>query len=281
MSAFAARCRSASIARTINKTFYFDLGLTGNNSVLPQSPLYEEPYRYDWAIHDPAEANRLLDEIGLTRRDSRGVRLLPDGRPMDLIIESAGQGTEENDVLELLGEAWLEIGIKIYPKPLQREVLRNRIFAGTTLMTMWFGIENGIPAAEMSPWEFAPTSQQQYQWPKWGQYFETRGEAGEAPDLAAAQELLDLYDAWRLATTVEEQRQIWHRMLEINADQVFSIGIIAGVPQPVAVRNDLRNVPQEAIYNWDPGAQLGIYRPDTFWYGDADDSRPPGQTRSG
>jgi peptide/nickel transport system substrate-binding protein len=258
----------------INKTFYFDLALTGNNSVLPESPLYEPAYRYDWAIYDPAEADRLLDEIGLTRRDSRGVRLLPDGRPMDLIIESAGQGTEESDVLELIEEAWLEIGIKIYTKPLQREVLRNRIFAGSTLMTMWFGLENGIPSAEMSPWEFAPTSQQQYQWPKWGQYFETGGEVGEAPDLPAAKELLALYDAWRLATSIEEQRRIWQEMLEINADQVFSIGVIAGVPQPIAVRDGLNNVPQEAIYNWDPGAQLGIYRPDTFWF------TPPGTERA-
>jgi peptide/nickel transport system substrate-binding protein len=144
-------------------------------------------------------------------------------------------------------------------------VLRNRIFAGSTLMTMWFGLENGIPSAEMSPSEFAPTSQQQYQWPKWGQYFETGGEAGTAPDLPVAKELLALYDGWRLATSVEEQRRIWQQMLEINADQVFSIGVIAGVPQPVAVREGLNNVPQEAIYNWEPGAQLGIYRPDTFW----------------
>jgi peptide/nickel transport system substrate-binding protein len=190
---------------------------------------------------------------------------------MDLIIESAGQGTEESDVLELLEEAWLELGIKIYTKPLQREVLRNRIFAGSTLMTLWFGLENGIPSAEMSPWEFAPTSQQQYQWPKWGQYFETQGEAGEAPDLPVAEELLGLYEDWRLATSIEEQRRVWHRMLEINADQVFSIGVVAGVPQPIAVRDRLNNVPKEAIYNWDPGAQLGIYRPDTFWF------TPPGQ----
>jgi peptide/nickel transport system substrate-binding protein len=35
--------------------------------------------------------------------------------------------------------------------------------------------------------------------------------------------------------------------------------------QPVAVRDTLHNVPQEAVYNWEPGAQFGVYRPDTFW----------------
>lgn len=249
----------------INKTFYFGLGITGNNSVLPESPLYEPEYRYDWAVYDPKQANRLLDEIGLTARDAEGVRLLPDGRPMDLVIELADQDTEQSDVLQLVEEFWLALGIRVYTKPSQREVLRNRIFAGSTLMTMWFGLENGIPTADMSPWEFAPTSQQQYQWPKWGQYFETQGEAGVPPDLPEAERLLALYGDWRLATSTEQRKEIWRQMLEINAQQVYSIGLIAGVPQPIAARPDLHNLPEEAIYNWEPGAQLGIYRPDTFW----------------
>jgi len=24
-------------------------------------------------------------------------------------------------------------------------------------------------------------------------------------------------------------------------------------------------VPEKGIYNWDPGAFFGVYRPDTFW----------------
>ena len=31
----------------------------------------------------------------------------------------------------------------------------------------------------------------------------------------------------------------------------------------------MRNVPEEAIYNWNPGAQFGMYRPDSFWIADA------------
>jgi peptide/nickel transport system substrate-binding protein len=54
-------------------------------------------------------------------------------------------------------------------------------------------------------------------------------------------------------------------MLAIHAEQLFTIGIVAGVPQPVVVANRLRNVPRDGIYNWDPGAFFGIYRPDLFW----------------
>jgi peptide/nickel transport system substrate-binding protein len=250
----------------INKTFYFGLGIGGNNSVLPASPLYKPEYRFAWTDDDPAAANRLLDEIGLTRRDDRGARLLPDGRPMDLIIETAGEGTEDSDVLQLVRENWAKLGIRAYTKPLQRQVLRNRIFAGETLMTIWFGLENGIPSADMSPWEFAPTTQQEYQWPKWGQYYETRGEAGEPPDMPEAKRLLDLYDAWRVSGTKEERREIWQEMLEIWSQQVYSIGLIGAIPQPVVANRRLRNLPDKAIFNWDPGAQFGIYRPDTFWF---------------
>jgi peptide/nickel transport system substrate-binding protein len=56
-------------------------------------------------------------------------------------------------------------------------------------------------------------------------------------------------------------------MLQIWSDQVFSIGLIAGVLQPVVVNDRLKNVPDQGIYNWDPGAHFGIYKPDGFWFG--------------
>ncbi|MEM9439762.1 MAG: ABC transporter substrate-binding protein, partial [Pseudomonadota bacterium] len=169
----------------INQIMYFGLAMGGNNTVLPQSPLYKENYRFEWASFDPEQSSALLDDMGLNEWSSDGLRLLPDGRPVELIVETAGEETEETDLLELVAEAWLKQGVKIHVKPSQREVLRNRIFAGDTLMSIAYGLENGIPTADMSPWEFAPTSQfDQYQWPKWGQHWETKGAAGEAPDMA-------------------------------------------------------------------------------------------------
>src|ERR671919_555838 len=210
----------------INQIMYYGLGMGGNNTVLPQSPLYQPKYRDTWASFDPEQANALLDEIGLTKRSEDGLRLLPDGRPMELVVETAGEESEQSDILELVQEDWLALGIKFHTRPSQREVFRNRIFSGETLMSIWYGLENGIPTAEMSPAEFAPTSQQQLQWPKWGQYFETKGQAGEAPDTPEAKKLLELFDEWRGARTNEERRKIWDAILAIYSDQVYSIGLI-------------------------------------------------------
>jgi len=250
----------------INQVIYYGLATEGNNTVHEDSPLFKPRYREAWAQFDLKTANALLDELGLTKRDTRGIRLLPDGRPMRIIVETAGEDTEQADVLELIHDTWLKAGIKLFTKPLQREVFRNRIFAGSTLVSVWGGLENGLPTADMTPEALAPTNQIQLQWPKWGQFFETGGKVGEPVDLPEAKELLALNEEWLVAADKNARAEIWHKMLEILADQVFSIGLVAAVPQPVVVNKALRNVPQKGVYNWEPGAHFGIYRPDTFWF---------------
>ena len=106
---------------------------------------------------------------------------MPNGKPLELIVETAGESSEEADVLELIRADFQQIGIKVFTRPSQRDVFRDRIFSGQTTMSVWQGLENGLPTADMRPWEVAPTSQQQLQWPQWGQFVETKGEAGIAP----------------------------------------------------------------------------------------------------
>src|SRR5262249_1641924 len=181
------------------------------------------------------------------------IRSLPDGRPLQIIVESAGEGTEETDVLRLIADSWERVGIKLFVKVEQREVFRNRVFSGDEMMAVWWGLENGVPNDDSSPAELAPTSQQYLEWPKWGQYYETRGRAGEAVDMPTAERLMSLYRDWQGADREEDKDRIWHEMLAIHAHQLFTIGTIAGVPQPVVVSNRLRNRPAERLYSWEPG----------------------------
>jgi peptide/nickel transport system substrate-binding protein len=250
----------------INQALYFGLAIEGQNTVLPQSPLFRTEYRSDWASYNLDQANALLDELGLSNKDSDGMRMLPDGRPCAIIVEDSGESSEKSDVLELIRDSWRRVGIQLYSKPAQLTLFRRRVFTGDALMSLDKGIENGLPTAAMSPAELAPTSQEQLEWPKWGEYVETKGKSGEASDLPAAEKLYQLYTDWLATTDDANQERIWHDMLKIWSDQVFSIGLIAGVQQPVVVNDRLRNVPTEGIYNWDPGAHFGIYKPDGFWF---------------
>jgi peptide/nickel transport system substrate-binding protein len=260
------RALSLSIDRTeINQVVYFGLANESADTVLPESPLYKEEYRTDWAQFDPEAANALLDELGL-KRGADGLRRLSDGRIAELIVETAGEGTLETDMLELISDYWLEVGLKLYIKASQREVLRSRAVAGEVLVSVWSGLDNGVPTPDMNPSGLAPTGQSQLQWPVWGIHYETSGSKGEAPDLPEAARLIELLDEWRGATTKEERAAAWHEMLAIYTDQVFSIGTINSTLQPVVVSGNLRNVPDKGIYAFEPGAFFGMYLMDTFWF---------------
>ena len=253
----------------INNVIFFGLGREAQNTLLPQSPLYKEAYDKSYTNYDPAEANRLLDEIGLKTRDLEGTRILPDGRKLEILIESSGESTEETDVLELLNSDFQKLGIRILNRSLQLDILRKRIRSGQTIMSVSSGIDNAVPTSENAPEALAPTEESQFQWSMWGQYVETNGMTGQKIDMPEAAELDRLRREWRQSKTSEERRVIWEKMLAINADQLFSIGIINDVPQPVVVTNRLNNIPDKGLYGFQPGAFFGIYMPDTFWFTDA------------
>ncbi len=252
--------------REINQAIYYGLARESANTVLPQSPLYKPEYQEAWARFDLKRANELLDEAGLAKRDRDGIRLLPDGRRAEIVIETAGESTEQSDVLALIRDTWLKVGIKIYVRPTQRDLFRKRIYSGSTVMSVWSGLDNAVATPDMSPHELAPTSQAQLQWPKWGQHYEEKGMVGEPPDLPEVRRLLELYEAWRVSKSSEERTEIWHEMLRINADQVFTIGTVNGARQPIVFAKNLVNVPEEGIWAFDPGGYFGRYLPDTFWF---------------
>ena len=250
----------------ISQFLYAGLAQPSNNVILPESPLWMDELANECATLDLDTANQTLDELGLDQRDADGIRLLPDGRRMELVVENSGEDNEQSDVLELVADQWAAIGFKITSKPSDRQIMRSRVYAGTALMSMFFGIDNGVPAATLPPRDFAPTSQgDQLQWPKWGQHYETKGEAGEPPDLPEAKRLMELYGEWTTASD-ERQVEIWQEMLKLYASQCYTVGLVSGVLQPVAARATLRNVPKEAIFNYEPHGQFGIYLLDTFWY---------------
>ncbi len=87
--------------------------------------------------------------------------------------------------------------------------------------------------------------------------------------MAAPQELMDLSLEWDRATTKKVRSDIWRKMLKIHAEQVYGISVLAEAPQPVVVSNRLRNVPENAIWAWEPGAHFGIHRMDEFYFEDS------------
>lgn len=252
----------------LNQVLYQGTALPGANSLLPGSPLYDEGQRQAWATYDPEQANALLDEMGMTWADPDGVRRLPDGRRAELVIETGDVDPAEVDALEIIKAHWAKIGIEVLVRSQGRQAARQRIGSGATVMSVFYGLANGLAEPGMTPAELAPTSEKQNNWPLWGLHYESGGAAGEPPALPAARKLLALYEDWSRATDADRQRKIWQQMLAIHAEQIFTIGLLGAVRQPVVTNAKLRNLPDEADYIYDPGAYFGRYRMDTLWLGE-------------
>lgn len=261
------RALSLAIKREeLNKVIYFGLARESADTVLPESPLFRPEYASAWAAHDPDMANALLDELGLTDRESGNIRKLPDGRQAGIVIESAGESSLEIDVLELIRDHMREVGLAIYIRTSQRDIFRSRALAGDVQMSVWVGLDNGVPTADMAPDQLAPTSPDQLQWPLWGSWYSSVETAGVAPDLAPALELVRLLEDWRQSTNSATRTEIWHKMLALRADQVFTIGTINASHQPIVRSSRLQNVPEDGLFGFLPSSFFGAYAPDTFFF---------------
>ena len=135
----------------------------------------------------------------------------PTGAPLEIIVETAGEAQVQEDALELVTEMWRELGIKLFAKPSQRDNLRERAITGQLMMSVWWGLENGIPTSEMPPEDLAPVRGDILSWHSWGDYYETDGEGGEKPDWPPAARLMELYKSWLVSKTPEERTKIWGR----------------------------------------------------------------------
>ena len=252
--------------REINQVTCYGLARESADTILPESPLYKPGYSHAWTDYDPDQANALLDELGLQERGPNGIRYLSDGRQANITIESAGESTLETDVLELITDHYRQIGVALFIRNSQRDIFRSRVVGGQVMMSAWQGLDNGLPSADMPPLQLAPTTNDQLQWPVWGLHYlsgQKQGSPVDMPEVAALEQLLD---DWLHTTTTEQRFDIWQKMLDIHADQVFSIGTVNGMLQPVTKSDRLQNVPHDGLYGFEPMSYLGVYMPDTFWY---------------
>jgi peptide/nickel transport system substrate-binding protein len=261
------RALSLAIERkTINQLVFHGLGIEAANSVLRESPLYHPDFATAWAVHAPEAANALLDGLGLERRAVDGRRLLPDGRPLDLTIATTAERPSRLEVLRFVVEAWSALGIEARIETMPRHELRQRALDGDITMSAWKGLENGVPGPNWPPSELVPSEAVQLGWPAWGLYVESGGYRGLPVDMPDVARLIFLRKAWETAESRADRAAAWQALLAWHAENVFSIGTVHAVPQPVVRRQALRNVPEDAIYNWEPGAYFGLYQPPAFWF---------------
>ena len=237
----------------------------------PSSPFHHPRLRDSFIEYDPGLASRLLDGLGLTRRDSEGFRRFADGSPMTFFIymtDYTGSGPAQ-----LMIDDWARVGLRVVLKDRARTLWQAELAAMEHDLTVWTGESEYYPL--LAPRNFVPVALHSFYAPGYGVWQMNGGlwgdpRASEIPGavepppghpLRRSMEVL----ATALGTTgLENQVEVFREALDIAADNLWTISVSTPPPQLAVVKKGLRNVPRNVIYAaafWTP-ANGGI----ETWY---------------
>ncbi len=244
----------------------------------PESPFHHPALANAFIAYDPARANALLDKIGLTRRDSEGYRTFPDGTRMTFFLnisEFTGMGPTQ-----FLVDDWRAVGVRVIPQLLSRNLWQAKQSALEHDFTVWTGESEFLPLTE--PRNFVPTQHHSFYAPGFATWYLFGGTHGSAlsrerghaieppPDHPLRQSMYLLRDALS-ASDLEEQQDVFGQILDIAAENLWTINIATPTPQLVIVKRGLRNVPRNAItgHIFNTPANAGV---ETYFFENPTDS---------
>ncbi|WP_120010392.1 ABC transporter substrate-binding protein [Teichococcus vastitatis] len=230
----------------LNQAFWLGLGTPG--SVIPEASMPESPgeeWRSKWSTHDPAQAGRLLDKIGL-KKDREGFRLRGDnGQRLRLEIAVAQTLSPTwPQQAEMVVQHWRKIGIAADVKVMERSLWYTRAYSDQHQIALW--TNNGTESLYLFPRYALPVD------PLGGvisnayaAWYGSNGERGQAP---AEPEMRRAFELMRAATSQKQEqrnetaKEIWKLVVE----QQWGIGLVGLSPAFMGVRvvnRTLQNVP--------------------------------------
>ncbi len=248
----------------LNEVLWFGLGRP--EQALPLGvPFVTDADRNHKIAHDPAAANKLLDEIGMTR-GSDGMRLHPDGEPFTILWEYSLQFASSSEFTTLIRDYWKTVGINVTLKEVTSQLTREKATNSTSDINMEWDV----------PFEPNLISQIDYYIPPygdigplvgvpWRNWVDSKGSAGEEPP-AWAKRLFELSEEWKTVLPGSGRyKEIGREMVRINLDNMVIIGTVAGLPGPTVVSNKLRNVTEWTVQNYNYGRTYP-FRADQWYY---------------
>ncbi len=235
----------------VNEICYFGMGIPTQGTVDRSCSYYKKEWGEDhpYSRYDPEEANRLLDEIGLDKRDAEGWRLRPDGKRLSLNL-LIGYITYVPKELELVKEYWEAVGVKIYLKGVELSYYRTVAAAanhdvgifgnsGAEGLNFTYPLQNFVFYSEL---DVAPM---------WDLWITSGGKEGEEPP-EDVKRFYGWIDEWlTTAPGSKKYMELAEKMFDWYADKIWMIGIVGNSPFPVMVSKKLGNTaPMKDLPLW-------------------------------
>lgn len=224
----------------------------------PDSPFYEPALYHAFTEYDPARANALLDELGLSGRDAHGYRTFPDGTRLHLFLNvTSGRG---GGAAQTVTDDWSDVGLRVTPRERGGNLFRVETDARLHDLNVWSGNGEYMPLLE--PRMFVPSSTYS-DWARgyalWylrgGLYGDPRA-TGTPGSIVPAEgglyrRTMEVYDATKTELSLEDQVATFRENLLLAADNLWTVSISNSPPRIVPHKDIIRNVPDRAVYSWD------------------------------
>lgn len=243
----------------------------------PDSPFYEPRLYHAFTEYDPGRANELLDALGLDERDAEGYRTFPDGTRMQFFLNVIGR--TGGGAAQTVTSYWSDVGVRVVPRERSTNLFRVETDARIHDFNVWAGNGEFMPLLE--PRMLVPSSAYS-DWARgyalWylrgGLYGDPEAEepgAIEPPEGSSYRRTMEVYDATKAATSLEDQVRIFRENLLLAAENLWTIAVSNSPPRIVPLKDIVKNVPDRAVYSWDfisPG-NTGI---ETYYFSENLDS---------
>ncbi|MCB0092434.1 MAG: hypothetical protein KDE54_31315, partial [Caldilineaceae bacterium] len=207
------------------------------------------------STYDVDMANSLLDELGMTERDSDGFRMGPDGNPFSMLVEHGAHAPDLEPVAELLAEQMKDVGINFQIKRIDSQLWGQRSTANELQATVFWGHDqNGDNDRLMGNLGLFGR--------EWNTWFSTGGSEGvEPPDWV--KEALDLNKArWESVAGSDEYNTLAEQGHQWQQEYLPQITLVEDVKYPMIASKKLHNIPQAGY------AIACNFAGEQLWYGE-------------
>lgn len=231
-------------------------------AALEGTPFYNKQLASQYLEYDVKKANEYLDKV-LPKKGADGMRTLPDGKSLTIVLESANAFKTDGDTAEMCAKYWKAVGVSVQHKPEDRALLYTHKDANDLDAMIWQGDGGANPI--MAPKDFMPSSLESgwcIAWALW--YTGSNSEFKEEPK-GDVKKACDLFDQLKGAPTYGAQVEFMKQILQIAADNFFNIGVCTP-PDLYGIRkNNLKNVTDPMLNSW-MFPTASPYNTFTFYY---------------
>jgi peptide/nickel transport system substrate-binding protein len=227
---------------TQNDILGVGLSTPAQSVLLPTSPGGSEETSSAYTEMDRVKANKMLDALGLTKRDSEGYRLGKDGNNLTFLVHfQAGRKISEEGAI-LMKADMDKIGLRFIMRSDEKSYFEQIRRGGDYQMVLHnntsglnplFGANNYFPV--MSENNYAP---------KQSAYYLSKGESGVklTPDM---QKLADYYEALLKEGDKKAFAAKVNEVMKLHAENLWAIGILRYTASPAVVSNRMKNIPKK------------------------------------